>query len=109
MEDGCIFRIDNLTVVYPSVITNSLKRRRDIELKFCVRDDDEFKNIGDIEHWELVLFPKFDKDGVEIAHGAIVSYDDSVVNRNLTVEDCVVTERSTNQGMMSTKKFIIQY
>lgn len=96
MENGCFFRIDNASVVFHNAMVWQLSHQNSVEIKFCLKDDEEFPGTDNIEQWELVFFPMYTKNGEEVSHGSIVPYEDSIVNGNIVVENKVVTSFSSN-------------
>lgn len=95
MSDGVFFRIDHVTTIYPRTLHRQLSEQKRVEVKFCVRDDEELDGTDSTEQWELVFFPMYRK-GEEIIHDTIVPHDDSVVNGNLVIENGKVVNCSSN-------------
>lgn len=95
MKDGITLRIDRVAIAYRKHFHQQLETQNKVELKFCLRDDEEILGAPNIEQYEIVFFPMYVK-GAEVAHGAVVDYDTSVVNGNMTIQGHEVVDSSSN-------------
>jgi hypothetical protein len=103
LSNGCVFRIDKVSIIHHKTLLQQLREQGKVEVKFCVRDDEELPGTATTEQWELVFFPMY-RNGEEIAHGTIVEYADSAVNGNLVIENEEVVSYSSNHHALGYKE-----
>ncbi len=95
MEDGNTFRINKVQIVYRKTLKRQIEDGGRVEIKFCLRDDEDAEGTEGVENWEMIVFPMY-RNNREIAHGSMVSHFDSAVNGNLIVENGMVIDSSSN-------------
>lgn len=89
LENDIRFKINKVLFVYKRTLREQLLCDPKVEIKFCLRDDEETIESSDAENWEMIIFPAYRK-GREIPHGTMVSHFDSCVNGNITVTNGVI-------------------
>lgn len=95
LDNNFKFRINRVLFVYKRTLREQLLNDPRVEVKFCLRDDEETDESKEAENWEIIVFPAKRK-GREIPHATMVSHFDSCVNGNITVEKGKVTDMSSN-------------
>ncbi len=95
MTNGCVFRIDSISVDEHAVLKRRFRDQYSFEVKFVTIDDPEIEGTEFIDQYQLKFFPMYDRHDDEITHESM-SEDGSVLNGNLTITDGKIEKCSTN-------------
>jgi hypothetical protein len=112
MRNGINFRIDHICLLQSRTLAKQLRERQCVQVKFCVRDDEEFPGSETTEQWEIVFFPMFDKNDNEVVHGTVLDYADSAINGNLFVFNRKIVSSSSNHysnGYLMLQDPVVEY